>query len=358
MTLAFTHDTMAQKVVLDAGRMAEHVVAAVADLGCSRVFLVADAFAADVADRLVAAGLPLASRWDEVVQHVPVELAERARTAAFDVDADCVVTIGGGSATGLGKAIALTSDIPVVAVPTTYAGSEATAMWGLTSEAHKETGIDAVVLPRVVVYDPELLTGLPSGLAVSSGLNALAHAVDALWAPKADPIATALALEGSRALASGLPKVAVDGTDLDGIAETLYGAYLAAVAFATTGSGLHHKICHVLGGTFNLPHADAHAIVLPYVLAFNAPEVPELAGRLAEALGGGGSASEALERLRSSTGAPRALKDIGMPEDGIPDAVARVLAVAPASNPREVTEENMTSLLTAAWAGTDPRSES
>ena len=355
MSLSFSHETYGQRVVLDAGGVATHVVAEVAGLGCSRVFLVVDAFAGEVADRLVAAGLPVAARWDEVVQHVPVELAERARAAVTEVGADCVVTIGGGSSTGLGKAIALSHRVPVVAVPTTYAGSEATAMWGLTDQAHKETGVDPVVLPRVVVYDPELLTGLPSGLAVSSGLNALAHAVDALWAPKADPIATALGLEGSRALASGLPKVAADGTDVEGIAETLYGAYLAAVAFATTGSGLHHKICHVLGGTFNLPHADAHAIVLPYVLAFNAPAVPDLEARLADALGGD-TASGALEDLRERTGAPRALRDIGMPLEGIPEAVGRVLAVAPASNPREVTEENMTGLLRAAWQGDDPRS--
>lgn len=354
MSLSFLHETYGQRVVLEAGGVVRHVLAEVAELGRARVFLVAGTSAAEVADRLVAAGLPVVQRWDEVVQHVPVGVAERARAAALEVDADCVVTIGGGSATGLGKAIALTSGVSVVAVPTTYAGSEATAMWGLTAGAHKETGIDPVALPKVVVYDPELLTGLPAGLAVSSGLNALAHAVDALWAPKADPIATALALEGARGLASGLPKVAADGMDVAGIAETLYGAYLAAVAFATTGSGLHHKICHVLGGTFNLPHADAHAIVLPYVLAFNAPHVPDLARRLADALGGGGSASDALERLRAHTGAPRALADIGMPEDGIGDAVARVLAVAPASNPTKVTEENMTGLLRAAWAGLDP----
>lgn len=358
MSLMFTHDTLGQRVVLDAGGVVARVVAEVAGLGCSRVFLVADAFAAGTADGLVTGGLPVVARWDEVVQHVPVELAGRARVAVSAADADCVVTIGGGSATGLGKAIALSHGLPVVAVPTTYAGSEATAMWGLTDEAHKETGIDPVVLPKVVVYDPELLTGLPAGLAVASGLNALAHGVDALWAPKADPIATALALEGARGLALGLPKVAADGADVAGIAETLYGAYLAAVAFATTGSGLHHKICHVLGGTFNLPHADTHAIVLPYVVAFNEGSVPQVAGRLADALGGGASASEALAGLYARVGAPSALSEIGMPEDGIADAVARVLAVVPASNPRVVDEENLTRLLRGAWAGENPRSVS
>lgn len=361
MTLSFTHDTLGQRVVLEAGKVAENVVADVRERQCSKVFLIADGSALAVGDLLQAEGLPVARRWDEVIQHVPTELAERARKAASEAGADCVVSVGGGSATGLAKAIALTSGVPIVAVPTTYAGSEATAMWGLTDDATKRTGTDPVVLPATVVYDPELLVSLPGDLAVASGLNALAHAVDALWAPKADPIATALALEGSRGLALGLPKVAADGRDVDGVAQTLYGAYLAAVSFATTGSGLHHKICHVLGGTFNLPHAPTHAVVLPYVLAFNESSVPELADRLAAVLVEGGSASgvsatEALERLRERTDAPRDLAAVGFTRDGIPDAVRRIVDAAPSSNPRPATPENMTQLLEAALTGADPRS--
>lgn len=350
MSLVFTHDTLGQRVVMDAGRGIEHVIAEVARLGCQRVMLIADAFASATADALIDAGLPVARRWDEVVQHVPIELAERARAAAHEAGTDGVVTLGGGSATGLGKAIALEAGTPLVAVPTTFAGSEATPMWGLTEDATKHTGVDPIVLPRAVVYDADLLGAIPTSLAVNSALNALAHAVDALWAPKANPITTALALEGSRALATGLPRLAAR-PDRAGIEDTLYGAYLAAVAFASSGAGLHHKICHVLGGTFNLPHAATHAIVLPRVLAFNEPVVPDLGQRLCHALGGTDTAAATLTELYHQVNAPNALRDIGMPESGIPDAVERVLAVAPPSNPRAVEEATLTQLLRAAWDG-------
>jgi maleylacetate reductase len=193
---------------------------------------------------------------------------------------------------------------------------------------------------------------------VASGLNALAHCVDSLWAPKADPINQALALEGVRALAASLTGIAADSANIHAREQSLYGCYLAAVAFASAGSGLHHKICHVLGGTFNLPHAETHAVVLPYVLALNAPAVPELASRLAAALGqaGDGSASavQALNSLRQNLNAPKSLADYGFTPEDIPEAVRRVLAVVPASNPTSATEENITALLSAAQAGDVP----
>lgn len=258
--------------------------------------------------------------------------------------------MGGGSATGLGKAVALTTGLPVVAVPTTYAGSEATNVWGLTESGTKTTGVDDKVLPRSIVYDAELLTSLPADMSVASGLNALAHCVDSMWGPRADPIDQALAGEGIRALAAGLPVVAADGGAIEGIEQTLYGAYLAAAAFASAGSGLHHKICHVLGGMFDLPHAQTHAVVLPHVLAFNAPSAPEAERRIAAAFGTA-TAVEGLAALRAEVGAPRALKDYGMPEEGITKAVAPIMAALPAGNPAPVTEENLTALLRAAWEG-------
>jgi maleylacetate reductase len=188
---------------------------------------------------------------------------------------------------------------------------------------------------------------------VASGLNALAHCVDSMWGPRADPVDRALAAEGIRGLAQGLPAVAADPTGLEGREQTLYGAYLAAVAFASAGSGMHHKICHVLGGMFNLPHAQTHAVVLPHVLAFNAPAVAETERRIAEAFGSP-TAVAGLTALRETLHAPRALRDYGMPEDGIARAVAPVLAAVPADNPTAVTEENLTALLRAAWEGSDP----
>lgn len=364
----FTHETLAQRVILDAGRSLEHLEAQVAHLGASRVMLVAGGSASSYADR-AAVLLPVVLRWTEVVQHVPVAVAERARAAAAETGVDVVVCVGGGSAVGVAKAVALTTRLPVIAVPTTYAGSEATPVWGLTEDRRKTTGVDPVVLPTVVVYDSDLTRSLPVDLSVASGLNALAHCVDSMWAPRSNPVNQALALEGARALAQGLPHVVGDPMGTPGRDQCLYGAYLAATAFASAGSGLHHKICHVLGGTFDLPHAPTHAVVLPHVLAFNAPAVPDQARRLAIALGrpaglagpdddAAAAATDALAALRQAVGAPRALRDLGLPLDAIPEVAERVVAAAPATNPRPVTGPAIETLLRAAWEGADPRSQS
>ncbi|MBW8793231.1 MAG: maleylacetate reductase [Streptomyces sp.] len=350
--MRFLHETLPQRVVFAPGDAPAAVAAEVAALKASKVMLIAAPAEAAHADR-VGADLPVAVRHDEVVMHVPVDVAERARKAAAEGAVDALVCVGGGSTTGLAKAVALTTGVPIVAVPTTYAGSEATNVWGLTEGDVKTTGVDPRVLPRSIVYDASLLLSLPVGLSVASGLNALAHCVDSMWGPRADPVDRALAGEGIRGLAQGLPAVVTDPTGLEGREQTLYGAYLAAVAFASAGSGLHHKICHVLGGMFNLPHAQTHAVVLPHVLAFNAPAVPETERRIAEAFGAP-TAVGGLAALRETLHAPRALRDHGMPEAGIARAVAPVLAAVPAGNPTPVTEENLTALLRAAWEGSDP----
>jgi len=352
VTVQFIHETLPQRVVFAPGAAPTAVAAEVAELKATNVMLIAAPAEAALADR-VAADLPVAVRHDEVVMHVPIETAERARKAAAEAAVDALVCVGGGSTTGLAKAVALTTGLPIVAVPTTYAGSEATNVWGLTDGEVKTTGVDPRVLPRSIVYDASLLLTLPVEMSVASGLNALAHCVDSMWAPHADPIDRALAGEGIRGLARGLPAVAADPTGLDGRQQTLYGAYLAAVAFASAGSGMHHKICHVLGGMFNLPHAQTHAVVLPHVLAFNAPAVPETERRVAEAFGSP-TALAGLAALRATLNAPRGLRDYGMPEEGIARAVAPVLAATPADNPTPVTEENLTALLRAAWEGSDP----
>ncbi len=352
VTQRFTHRTLPQRVVFAAGDSPAAVREEVAALGAARVMLIASEREAALADP-IAAELPLALRHDEVVMHVPVEVARRAREAAADCGADVLVSVGGGSTTGLAKAVALASGLPVVAVPTTYAGSEATDVWGLTEGGTKTTGVDAAVLPASVVYDAALLTSLPGELTVASGLNAMAHCVDSMWGPRADPFDRAQAGEGIRALAAGLPVVARDAGAVDGIEDTLYGAYLAAVAFASAGSGMHHKICHVLGGMFALPHAQTHAVVLPHVLAFNAPNAPAARERIARALDAD-SAVTGLARLYATLQAPRSLREQGMPEEGIAAAVEPVLAAVPSSNPTPVTAENVTALLRAAWTGEEP----
>src|SRR5215469_6976113 len=310
--MRFVHDNLPQRVCFGSGEAAAYLAAEIRNLRATRVMLIAAEPEMDMAVDITK-DLPVILRHDEVVMHVPVEVAERAREAARRVNADVVVCVGGGSTTGLAKAIAMTSGLPVIAVPTTYAGSEATAVWGLTSGDVKTTGTDPKVLPKVVVYDAALTLSLPVDLSVASGLNALAHCVDSMWAPNADPINGAFALEGIRSLASGLPAVVADPAGIPGREQALYAAYVSAVAFASAGSALHHKICHVLGGKYNLPHAQTHATVLPYVLAYNGPEAGEAEARMASAFGSL-TALGGLQSLRAALNAPRALRDYGLAE--------------------------------------------
>lgn len=347
--MRFVHESLPQRVVFATGGAGDAVAAEVEHLGAARLMVIASTSGRALADRLTA-GLPVALRHDGVAEHVPLEEALQARTAAAGQGVDAVVCVGGGSATGLAKAVALAHPVPVLAVPTTYSGSEVTPVWGVTEAGRKRTGVDAHVLPRAVVYDAELLRSLPRGVAVASGLNALAHAVDSLWAPRAEPVAAALAAEGVRALAPGLRSVARDPAGVAGIERTLLGAYLAARAFAAAGSGVHHTICHVLGGTYGLPHARTHAVVLPHVLALNAPYAAEAEARLADAFGSA-TAAAGLEALYDDVDAPRALRDLGLAEADLPGAVEAVLAAAPASNPAPLTADTVGALLRAAWAG-------
>ncbi|MGW3106228.1 maleylacetate reductase [Streptomyces sp. NPDC001100] len=351
--MRFDHDTLAQRVRFASASAAENLLDEIKELGAARVMVIAAEAERELAHR-IAGQLPVAHWHHEVAMHVPVEVAERAREQAAAHRVDALVCIGGGSTTGLAKAVALTTGVPIVAVPTTYAGSEATNVWGLTEHARKTTGTDPRVLPRTIVYDATLMLTLPVDLSVASGLNALAHCVDSMWAPRADPIDRALAGEGIRALNVGLPLVVSEPGGLDGREHALYGAYLSAVAFASAGSGLHHKICHVLGGMFDLPHAQTHAVVLPHVLAFNVPSAPDAERRIAAAFDAG-SATDGLARLRTRLDAPRALRDYGMPESGIGPAAEAILAAVPPGNPTPVTADNITGLLHAAWEGAEPR---
>ena len=353
MSVRFVHESLPQRVVFASGEAPERVADELTLLGASRPMVIAGAGQAATADRVVAA-LPSAVRHTEVVMHVPLDVADRARRIAQQADVDVLVSIGGGSTTGLAKAVALTTGLPIVAVPTTYAGSEATPVWGLTAAGRKTTGTDLRVLPHAVVYDASLLLTLPVGLSVASGLNALAHCVDSMWAPRVDPIDQALALEGIRALSQGLPGVVADPQALDGRERTLLGAYVAAVAFASAGSGLHHKICHTLGGRYNLPHAETHAVVLPHVLAFNAPAVPDVERRIAAAFGAS-TAVEGLQRLRQQVSAPRALRDHGLRDTDISTAVDAIQPTVPQDNPRRVSRADLAALLRAALNGEEPR---
>jgi alcohol dehydrogenase class IV len=353
---AFTYESLPSRVVFGVGQVAG-VGDEVAALGAEQVFLVHDAMAKELADGVAAQlGGRLAGRWDEVVQHVPVELAERARAAVDAARGDAVVCVGGGSSTGLAKAIALTNRVPIVAVPTTYAGSEMTTIYGLTDSLHKQTGKSPLVLPKVVVYDPALTVGLPPQVTGPSAFNALAHAVEALYAPGCNPVTSALALEGARAINRSLPAAMHDPADLDGRSDLLYGAYLSGMALGATSAALHHKICHVLGGRFDLVHADAHSVVLPHAIALNAPALPVEMARLAEALGvAGGDPAGALWDLAVASDVPTSLAQLGLREDDLPEA-AELAAKEIATNPVPVDAGVLLGLLQRAYAGTRPGS--
>jgi len=267
------------------------------------------------------------------------------------VGADGIVTLGGGSATGLGKAVAL-SGLPLVTVPTTYAGSEMTPIWGITTAGRKETGRDLRVMPKTVIYDPELTYGLPPLITAASGMNAVAHCLEALWAAGASPLTEPIALDAARALCASLPIAVAEPWDAKARGRALVGACQAGMALAGAGAGLHHKLCHVLGGRFDMPHAPTHAALLPHVVAFNEPALGSLSARMAVAVGTG-RASTGVYDLAARLGLTMALADLGMPETAI-DQVAAEVAAAPPANPRPVEEGRLRSLLRAAWEGDGP----
>ncbi|WP_327000464.1 maleylacetate reductase [Dactylosporangium sp. NBC_01737] len=353
MTPAFVYSALPMRVRFGAGSLAG-LPDEVAGLGLSRVLVLCSpeqqATGQLVADALGsrAAGVLPGAR-----MHVPIETAQAARDSARRLGADGCVAVGGGSAVGLGKAVALTHGLPVIAVPTTYAGSEMTPIWGLTEGGVKRTGRDPRVLPVSVLYDPALTVSLPPGLSATSGINAIAHAVEGLYAPDASPIISLMAEEGVRALAAALPAVVADGTDLDARGDAQYGAWLCGAVLGATTMSLHHKLCHALGGALDLPHAQTHTVVLPHALAYNAPAAPRAVAALARALGGAGDPAHALWALAGRLGAPRSLRELGMPEA----AVGRIVDLAigsPYANPRPVTRDGVTALLRAAWAGEPP----
>lgn len=321
-------------------------------LGLSQVVLVASGSAREHADELVGV---LAHRvtWrvDGVRRHVPADLVDTVAADAARVEADGVVTIGGGSATGLGKALAR-SGLPLVAVPTTYAGSEMTPVWGMTSAGSKQVGRDPRVLPRTVVYDPELTLGLPPATTAASGMNAVAHCLEALWSAGASPLSTPLAFEGARALCETLPVLVADPVNAKARSRALVAACQAGMALATAGAGLHHRLCHVLGGRYDLPHAQTHAALLPHVVAFNEPALGALAARMAVAVGSG-RASTGLYDLCVRLGLPIALSEVGMPEAAVEEVAAEVAADPPA-NPRPVDDAGLRSVLRGVWAGDRP----
>jgi alcohol dehydrogenase class IV len=349
---AFTYEALPGRVLFGVGSV-ERLPEEVTRLGATRVLILHSPHFRETASTLGGRlGDRLAGVYEGATAHVPIEAAEAARAVARDLRADCCVAIGGGSTIGLAKAVALEVALPIIAVPTTYAGSEMTSIWGLTEHGEKRTGRDRAVLPRIAVYDPRLTLGLPPRLAAPSGLNALAHCVEALYAPDLNPIVTLIAQEGIRALTAALPRIAVSPQALDARSEMLYGAWLAGRSLGAVSMGLHHKLCHVLGGSFNLPHAETHAIILPHVMRYNEEAAPRMSRTVAAALGVQDAAGGVFD-LVASLGCPTALRDIGMREQDLERATELVLQ-APYANPASVTRDGIRHLLDDAYNGRPP----
>ena len=348
----FTYAGAPSRVVFGAGAVGG-LAAEVDRLGAKRA-LVLSTPGRSASVRSAAAGLGerLAGIYDKALMHVPVELAQDARRVAQELRADCCIAWGGGSTIGLGKAIALTSGLPVIAVPTTYSGSEMTAVVGMTEGGQKKTQRDPRILPRTVVYDPELTLGLPPATSAASGMNAIAHCVEALYAHDANPVSMLLAEEGVRSLALALPRVVAAPADLDARSDALYGAWLAGASFSTTSLGLHHKLCHVLGGTFNLPHAETHSIVLPHAARYNRDAAPAAMDRIARALGAP-EACAGLYDLEMKLGLRMKLSEIGMPADGL-ERAAKIASESPYPNPRPPVYEHVLKILEDAYHGRRP----
>jgi maleylacetate reductase len=350
---AFVYSALPSKVLFGFGTL-DKVADEVRLLDCRRALVLATpqqaAQAEDLAARL---GDLCVGTFTQATMHTPVAVTEQALQAVRERQADCTVALGGGSTTGLGKAIALRTDLPQIVVPTTYAGSEATPILGETEGGRKTTQRTLKVLPEVIVYDVDLTLTLPTALSVTSGMNAIAHAVEALYSPEANPLISLLAMEGIAALARALPVIVREPADRDARSDALYGAWACGVCLGSVGMALHHKLCHVLGGSFDLPHAETHTVVLPHAVAYNERAAAEALRPLAQSLGAS-TAADGLSDLARRLGAPVALKDLGMPVEGI-DRAADLAVASPYPNPRPLEREGIHALLDDAFHGRRPR---
>jgi maleylacetate reductase len=349
---SFVYNGLPARVVFGAGALAK-LPDELDRLGAKRALVLSTSEQRESAKSVSSAlGARAVGVFDRALMHVPIEIAEDARRAARELGADCCVTVGGGSTTGLGKAIALTSTLPILAVPTTYAGSEMTPIYGITEGGAKKTGRDARVLPKAVIYDPNLTLTLSPALSAASGMNAIAHAVEALYSHEGNPIVSLMAEEGIRALAMALPKILKEKNNLEARSEALYGAWLCGIVLGSAGMALHHKLCHVLGGSFNLPHAQTHSIVLPHAVRYNRDAARDAMARIERALGAR-DAAKGIFDLEKKLELPMKLSSIGMKEADL-EIAARIATEAPYPNPRKVEYAPVLELLRDAYAGRRP----
>lgn len=345
-------DAAAVRVQFGAG-VRRTIAAEVARLGATRALILSTPGRSGTAEEIATAlGTAAAGTFSKAQMHTPVEVTRDALKHLEACAADCLIAIGGGSTTGLSKALAYRTDLPQIIIPTTYAGSEATPILGQTKDGIKTTLSDPKVLPEVILYDPELVVTLPAAMTVTSGLNAMAHAAEALYAPDRNAASDALAIKGLAAFVTGLPQVVADPEDLAARENTLRGAWACGTVLGQVGMGLHHKLCHTLGGAFDLPHAETHAIVLPHAIAYNARNAAAQLAPICDLLSGD-NAGRALYAFAKSLGAPLALRDLGLKDTDLDRATALATS-KPYPNPRPVTAPDIRALLQAAWAGEKP----
>ena len=350
----FVHRTVEQRVVFGGGtrqQIAEEARLA----GITRAMVVSTAGQAPRAHELATLlGNRCQLRFPHARMHTPVPVTDEAVALAAEHHIDGIVAVGGGSAIGLAKAIALRTDAVQIVLPTTYSGSEMTDIVGQTAGGVKQTARDPKVLPEVIVYDVELTSTLPARVSVTSGANAMAHAIEGLYAEHSDPLIALIAEEGIRALASALPRFSQVLDDMPARAEALYGAWLCGMVLGATSMALHHKLCHVLGGTFDLPHAETHAVLLPHTIAYNAPAAPAAMARAARALGTDDVPARLFDLVRDG-GAPTSLRALGLPGDAL-DRATDMALLNPYWNPRPLERDGIRALLEDAWHGRHPGS--
>ncbi|WOH63601.1 maleylacetate reductase [Bradyrhizobium sp. BWA-3-5] len=348
----FVYQNAPMRVVFGTGTL-RRLPDELSHLGATRALVLATPRQKDlVADIRQMIGERFAGVFTGAVMHTPVEVTERAMQTVRDVQADCLIAIGGGSTTGLGKAIALRTDLPQIVLPTSYAGSEMTPVVGQTSGGIKTTQSSPKILPEVVIYDVDLTVTMPPKLSATSGINAIAHAAEALYARDRNPLISLIAQESIRTLAQALPRICAQPSDGAARTDALYGAWLSGVCLGAVGMALHHKLCHALGGAFNLPHAETHTVILPHALAYNAPAAPDAMARIAAALGAQDPAL-GLQDLARKLAVPTSLREIGMPENGI-DQAADLAVKNPYWNPRPVERDAIRELVARAWRGDAP----
>jgi maleylacetate reductase len=320
-------------------------------------------------------GEHLVATFDHVQPHVQDLQVDLMLRLATQHEIDAIIGMGGGSPIGIAKAVSHArsavfpenSPIPIIAIPTTYAGSEMTAVYGIThsqeNPPRKVTVSDPKIAPRLVIYDPNLTLDLPAEMTASTGINALAHCIEALYSTKRNPISTAAATSAVHHIFSSLLRCYTHPNDLNARIEMLQGAHLAGLSLASVSMGLHHGLCHVLGGTANVPHGIANSVILPHAIRFNADATAPQLLPAVEAMGislNGNSPMVVMETLAqkisdliAQMNLPRRLRDAGgdLKESDLPDLAQLAFQNHTVqNNPKPITEPaQIEMILRAAW---------